>query len=90
MKMDIKNKEVEKQLNEFPEWEVQENGISRTFEFNEHSKAVLFASSCSWVAEKLNHHPTLTIEWRKVNVSIFTHSSNQITELDVKFISEIN
>ncbi len=42
------------------------------------------------VAEELNHHPDLKLGWGKVEVEIFTHTVNGVTEKDYTLATAID
>jgi 4a-hydroxytetrahydrobiopterin dehydratase len=42
------------------------------------------------ISEKLNHHPKIINEYNKVNLELWTHDKNEITDLDHKLAAEID
>jgi len=54
-------------------WERDGDLLIKTFQFDSYLAGVAFASSVGVIAEGLNHHPDMTIGWRKVTVSFTTH-----------------
>lgn len=70
-----------------------ENGnlLARSYEFSNFMEAFAFCTKVALIAEKQAHHPSITIEYNKVNISTTTHESgNSITEKDRKLTSEID
>ena len=66
-----------------------ENGrITKTYEFKTYAHGLLFASACGQLAEKRDHHPDLLMTWRKVKVSLSTHTAQGITEKDISLARE--
>ncbi|MDM3871694.1 4a-hydroxytetrahydrobiopterin dehydratase [Porticoccus sp. W117] len=65
-------------LTQLPDWQIVDiNGIKqlqRTFTFSNFRDAMNFANQIGEVAESVNHHPVLLVEWGKVTVSWWTHT----------------
>ena len=81
--------EVLTQLEAIPGWSFEQNQISKAYSFDEYTKGLLFASACGLLAERRDHHPDLLITWRKVQVSLSTHSEGGVTEKDISLAKEI-
>ncbi len=64
-------------------WERDGDLVIKTFQFDSYLAGVAFAASVGVIAEGLNHHPDMTIGWRKVTVSFTTHDvGNKLTAKD--------
>lgn len=61
--------------------------LKAEYKFPNFKEALDFTNKIGEIAEELNHHPDIKLSWGKVEVSIFTHSENGITELDIKFVN---
>lgn len=69
-----------------PSWEVMGGKqLSRTFLCPDFASALGLANRIGAVAEELDHHPELSISWGKLNVIVWTHRVNGLTELDFMF-----
>lgn len=65
--------------------------LSKTFIFSGFIEAVTFCLKVAFIAERLNHHPSITIEYNKVRISTSTHDEgNQITDKDRELTAEID
>ena len=64
--------------------------IVRTFEFDSYLAGVGFAAAAGGLAEEAFHHPTITTEWREVEVRLTTHDAGGITEQDVDLAERLN
>ncbi|MDZ7746412.1 MAG: 4a-hydroxytetrahydrobiopterin dehydratase [Halobacteriales archaeon] len=73
--------EIETQLPD--EWSRDGDEITRTFEFDSYLAGVGFAAGAGGLAEEAFHHPTITIEWREVEVRLTTHDAGGITTKDI-------
>jgi len=64
-------------LAELPLWEVKAvdsiEHLVREFEFSDFVQAQKFVNAVAELAESLNHHPKIVLEWGRVEVSWWTH-----------------
>jgi len=64
-------------------WITTENALTKTFVFNDFVEAIGFISMCAIEIEKLNHHPSWTNTYNKIEVTLTTHDSgNKVTQKD--------
>ena len=52
-------------------------------------KAMDFVNEIAKIAEEHNHHPVMTINWKKVKISLKSFDVNRITENDFLLANEI-
>jgi 4a-hydroxytetrahydrobiopterin dehydratase len=71
-------------------WSRDGDEIHRTFEFDSYLEGVGFAAGAGGLAEEAFHHPTLTVEWREVEVRLTTHDAGGITEKDIDLADRLN
>lgn len=73
------------------EWEIQNNRLVKEFVLNDFKEALQWINHIGQLAEEMNHHPDILLHsYRKVKIILFTHSKNEITELDHKLASKID
>lgn len=70
-------------------WEIVNGELVKVFSFGAYLEGLDFAKRCGELAEEMNHHPDLLIHWRKVRVSIVTHSAGGLTELDFEYARKV-
>lgn len=56
-------------------WARDGDALAKEFRFDSYLAGLAFASSVGVIAEGLNHHPDMTIGWRRVEVSFTTHDA---------------
>jgi 4a-hydroxytetrahydrobiopterin dehydratase len=78
----VSEEEIRKRLRELPGWSLEEGKIVKRFEFPSFMKAMDFINEIAKIAEAHNHHPVMTINWKKVKISLKTFDVNRITESD--------
>jgi 4a-hydroxytetrahydrobiopterin dehydratase len=64
-------------------WTREGDGIRKQFTFATFPEAVAFVNRLVPHAEAEDHHPDLTINYRRVTVVYSTHSEGGVTEKDV-------
>ena len=76
---------------QLPQWTVvNEHHITRTFTFPDFKQALDFVNRAGAVAEEQGHHPDLLLTWGKVEVTLFTHKVNGLTESDFIMAAKID
>jgi 4a-hydroxytetrahydrobiopterin dehydratase len=59
------------------------NALVASFEFEDFITAFSFMTQVAIWSEKMNHHPTFTNTYNKVDITLTTHDAgNQITDKD--------
>ncbi len=76
--------EIDRALASLPGWSRQGDALVRQFTFDGFPEAVAFVSRLVAPAEAADHHPDLSINYRRVTVSYSTHSEGGVTEKDVE------
>jgi 4a-hydroxytetrahydrobiopterin dehydratase len=72
-------------------WQETDNKLYRPFEFKDFSAAFAFMTRVALLAEKMDHHPTWTNSWNKVEIWLYTHSEGDtVTEKDRKLAAAID
>ncbi len=56
-----------------PEWEVTDNKLRRLFTWDSFKEAMFFVNALAYLAEQENHHPDLTVSYKRVTVELTTH-----------------
>ncbi len=71
-------------------WKLKDNSIHQTFKFEDFVTAFSFMTRVAMVAEKKNHHPEWSNVYNTVDITLTTHDSGGITELDIKLAKQID
>ena len=64
--------------------------ISRTVVLAGFPAALLFAGAVGHLAEKADHHPDILIQYRKVTLTLSTHSAGGLTDKDFALAGQID
>ncbi len=72
-------------------WQETNNALYRQFMFKNFSEAFAFITRVALLAEKLDHHPSWSNVWNKVEITLTTHDAgNTITAKDRQLAEEID
>jgi 4a-hydroxytetrahydrobiopterin dehydratase len=71
-------------------WQEKQGRLYRKFEFKDFQQAFAFMTQVSEAAEQMNHHPTWTNTYNKVEIWLSTHSEGQITDKDRRLAEKID
>ena len=76
-------------LRELKGWRSADSKIEKVYEFPTYKDGLVFACAVGYLADKMDHHPDLTIGYRRVDVSLSTHDAGGITEFDLRLAKKI-
>lgn len=84
--------DVAERLKTMNGWVLAEDGTSiwKAFRFKSFVQAFGFMSEAALAAEKLDHHPEWFNVYNKVDVTLTTHDSQGLTELDFKLAAKMD
>lgn len=71
-------------------WGNSEKSLSKDFKFKNFQDSIDFVNQVAKIAEKQNHHPKISIDYDKVNVSITDHEKGSVSDKCHKFVDEVN
>ncbi|HTL44989.1 MAG TPA: 4a-hydroxytetrahydrobiopterin dehydratase [Vicinamibacterales bacterium] len=76
--------EIGQALRELTGWTREGEAITRQFTFASFPDAIAFATRLAFDAEAADHHPELTIDYKRVTLRYSTHSEGGLTQNDVE------
>ena len=72
-------------------WEVvEEHHIRKLFKFPDFRQALKFVNQLGEIAEEQGHHPDVYLAWGKVEITIWTHAIDGLTESDFILAAKID
>ena len=72
-------------------WEVVDHHhLSKSYSFPDFVSGLAFVNSIGELAEDEGHHPELYLSWGKVNVQIWTHKVDGLTESDFILAAKVD
>ncbi len=86
----LSDEQINQALGKLSGWELRGNAIERKFEFSSFIEAINFVNQIAAIAEDMNHHPDITINYNKVLLALTSHDSGGVTERDIRFAARVN
>lgn len=77
-------------LKQIPTWFLVGDKISKVFNFPDFKSALKFVNKVGDIAEKLGHHPDISLSWGKVIISTTSHDVKGLTEKDFILAEKID
>ena len=74
--------QVESSLAKLNDWTREGDAIRKQYTFPDFPAAIAFVNRVADVAERADHHPDITISYRRVTLVYSTHSEGGLTEKD--------
>lgn len=85
----LTNNDIQQNLEKIPQWEVvNETFISRSYNFHQFMDGLDFAYEVGRTAEKMNHHPSIQVEYGEVILAVTSHDEGGLTEKDFNLAQE--
>jgi 4a-hydroxytetrahydrobiopterin dehydratase len=76
-------------LAQIADWKViDEHHLERRYALENFAQALDLVNRIGAIAEAQNHHPDIFLAWGKVDVKIWTHKINGLTESDFVFAAK--
>jgi 4a-hydroxytetrahydrobiopterin dehydratase len=70
-------------LLEVPEWQAAGGSIARAYTFGSYRATIAFVNAIANMAEEQNHHPEMTVGYRRCTLTYTTHSAgNALSDND--------
>jgi 4a-hydroxytetrahydrobiopterin dehydratase len=87
----LKGKDLERLRAHVPQWTVtNEHHIHREFRFPDFKQALEFVNRVGEIAENEGHHPDILLGWGKVEITLWTHKIDGLTESDFIMAAKID
>jgi 4a-hydroxytetrahydrobiopterin dehydratase len=76
---------------EIPNWNIiNEHHLTRSFTFPDFKKALEFVNRVGAIAEEQGHHPDILLAWGRVEITLWTHKIDGLTESDFILAAKID
>ncbi|MBI3670853.1 MAG: 4a-hydroxytetrahydrobiopterin dehydratase [Acidobacteria bacterium] len=87
----LKGEELASLQEQVDGWDVlEEHHITKTFKFRDFREALKFVNHVGELAEEQGHHPDIFLAWGRVDVTIWTHKINGLTESDFILAAKVD
>ncbi|MBL7056296.1 4a-hydroxytetrahydrobiopterin dehydratase [Candidatus Woesearchaeota archaeon] len=71
-------------------WKIEDNRVTKTFDFKDFMDAIDFVNKIAEVAELEQHHPDINIHYAQVIIELWTHAINGLSENDFILAAKID
>lgn len=87
----LRGEELNKIHQSVPKWTVdREHQIHREFTFPDFKQALDFVNRAGEVAEEQGHHPDIFLTWGTVQITLWTHKIDGLSESDFIMAAKID
>ena len=69
---------------------MNEHHLARSYTFPDFRTALAFVNKVGALAEEQGHHPDILLAWGKVEITIWTHKVDGLTESDFILAAKID
>ena len=88
--MKLARNRIKSELAKTNGWRLKGRRINRLFVFDDFMGVIKFLNRVARLAEGMNHHPDITINYNKIRLSLTTHDEGGLTARDFKLARKIN
>lgn len=82
--------DISARLKRLQDWSRQGREIARQYKFSNFIAAMAFVNHVAGLAEAMDHHPDILIQYNKVKLTLSTHSAGGLTEKDFQLAAKID
>ncbi len=81
--------EIEQRLKALEGWQLKDNTIRKLYRFKEFLDGIRFIDRIAQIAEAMDHHPDILINYTRITFTCTTHSEGGVTDKDFRLAGEI-
>ena len=78
----LKGHDLEHMLSHTEGWEVKDEHLTKTFEFEDHYQTMAFVNAVAWISHREDHHPEMVVGYNSCFVSYQTHTVGGLSQND--------
>lgn len=84
----LSEEQITKELEQLPKWRRLEDDkwIARSYHFKDYLSGIRFVDQVAEYAESKNHHPFISIDYKKVKLKISSWQAKGLTDLDIEMV----
>lgn len=84
------DEQITEALAKLEDWDVQEDFITKEYEFADFKEALAFVNRVGELAETADHHPDIIFGYGYAEVALTTHDAEGLTERDFDLAAKID
>ena len=86
----LEEDKVNELLKQIPTWTLKDRHLFKKFKFKSFLEAMKFINQIAEIAEQEQHHPDFSVHYNKVEIEIWTHAINGLSENDFIVAAKID
>ncbi len=86
----LEEEEISSLLKQVSGWGLKEGHVYKKFKFKDFIEAMKFVNSVADIAEQEGHHPDICVHYSKIEIEIWTHAINGLSENDFILAAKID
>ncbi|HUO59321.1 MAG TPA: 4a-hydroxytetrahydrobiopterin dehydratase [Candidatus Acidoferrales bacterium] len=86
----LSSDEVTKALANMPRWQFTGKAILCELTLKDFAAAMVLVNRVAEIAEQMNHHPDITIQYNRVGFQLWSHDAGGVTSRDLKLAQRID
>ena len=86
----LEESKINELLKQIPAWALKNGHLHKKFKFKNFADAIKFVNAVAGIAEQENHHPDFCVHYSKVEIEIWTHAINGLSENDFIVAAKID
>lgn len=85
----LSEEEIKERLSNLKIWGIENKRLVTRIEFADFKESVFFANQVFSLAEREFHHPEVKVEYGAVEIDLWSHDADRITERDLEMAEKI-
>lgn len=85
----LADRDLEQALAQLPGWKHDGKTLSKTFDRQSFRGCMALVNTVAEIAERMDHHPEILIDYKKATFRLWTHTAGGVTEKDVALARQI-
>ena len=86
----LTDQQIEQFMPEIPKWSLQDDVLVRRFSFDNFVQALEFTNQVGALSEAEAHHPEFVLTWGRVDLRIWTHAIDGLSENDFILAAKVD
>ena len=86
----LEESKINELLKEIPAWKLNEGHLHKKFKFKNFVEAIEFVNAVAEIAEQEGHHPDFCVHYNKIEIELWTHAINGLSENDFIVAAKID
>jgi len=86
----VSREEIGRRLASLPGWDLSGQEIRRVYTFSDFKASMAFVNRVAGLAEAMDHHPDILINYSKVTLTLTSHDAGGLTDKDFRLAGQID